>query len=55
LQRIVAGTQSMTVYKPVAQLARRAAEAAVSLARHEKVETTATVNNGKIDVPSILL
>lgn len=55
LQRIVAGTQTMTVYKPVAQLARRAAEAAVSLARHEKLETTATVNNGKIDVPSILL
>jgi D-xylose transport system substrate-binding protein len=55
LQRIVAGTQSMTVYKPVAQLARRAAEAAVSLARREKVETTSTVNNGKIDVPSILL
>lgn len=55
LQRIVAGTQSMTVYKPVAQLARRAAEAAVALARHEKVEATSKVNNGKIDVPSILL
>jgi D-xylose transport system substrate-binding protein len=55
LQRILAGTQSMTVYKPVSQLARRAAEAAVSLARHEKVETTAKVNNSKIDVPSILL
>jgi D-xylose transport system substrate-binding protein len=55
LQRIVAGTQSMTVYKPVSQLARRAAEAAVQLARHEKVETTSTVNNGKMDVPSILL
>jgi D-xylose transport system substrate-binding protein len=55
LQRIVAGTQSMTVYKPVAQLARRAAEAAVSLARREKVETKAVVHNGKVDVPSILL
>jgi len=55
LQRIVAGTQSMTVYKPIAQLARRAAEAAVALGRHEKLETTAKVNNGKIDVPSILL
>ncbi|HKV41791.1 MAG TPA: D-xylose ABC transporter substrate-binding protein [Blastocatellia bacterium] len=55
LQRIVAGTQSMTVYKPVAQLARRAAEAAVQLAKHEKVETKAVVNNGKIDVPSVLL
>jgi D-xylose transport system substrate-binding protein len=55
LQRIVAGTQSMTVYKPVAQLARRAAEAAVALARHEKVETTSAINNGKVDVPSVLL
>jgi D-xylose transport system substrate-binding protein len=55
LQRIVAGTQSMTVYKPVALLARRAAEIAVSLAKHEKIEATSTVNNGKIDVPSVLL
>ncbi|HEX8282784.1 MAG TPA: D-xylose ABC transporter substrate-binding protein [Pyrinomonadaceae bacterium] len=55
LQRIVAGTQSMTVYKPVHLLARRAAEAAVSLARGEKVQTAAAVNNGRVDVPSILL
>jgi D-xylose transport system substrate-binding protein len=55
LQRIVAGTQTMTVYKPVAQLARRAADAAVALARHEKTDTTAAINNGKMDVPSILL
>jgi D-xylose transport system substrate-binding protein len=55
LQRILAGTQSMTVYKPVAKLARRAAEAAVALARKEKIETTAVINNGKMDVPSILL
>jgi D-xylose transport system substrate-binding protein len=55
LQRIVAGTQTMTVYKPINKLARRAAEAAVALARGEKIETTGTVNNGKIDVPSILL
>ncbi|MEO6590027.1 MAG: D-xylose ABC transporter substrate-binding protein [Pyrinomonadaceae bacterium] len=55
LQRIVAGTQSMTVYKPVSILAAKAAEAAVQLAKKEKVETNGTVNNGKIDVPSILL
>ncbi len=55
LQRIVAGTRSMTVYKPVAQLARRAAEAAVALARHQEVESTSVVNNGKVDVPSVLL
>lgn len=55
LQRIVAGTQSMTVYKPVSRLAAKAAEAAVALAKKEKVETNGKVNNGKIDVPSILL
>lgn len=55
LQRIIAGTQSMTVYKPVAKLARRAAEAAVAMARREKVESTSAINNGKVDVPSLLL
>ena len=55
LQRIVAGTQSMTVYKPVHLLARKAAEAAVALARGEQVEAPARINNGKVDVPSILL
>lgn len=55
LQRIVAGTQTMTVYKPVSKLAVRAAEAAVALAKKEKIETNGKVNNGKIDVPSILL
>jgi D-xylose transport system substrate-binding protein len=55
LQRIVAGTQTMTVYKPVSKLARIAAEAAVALAKKEKIETNGKVNNGKIDVPSILL
>ncbi len=55
IQRIVGGTQAMTVYKPVQQLARRAAEAAVALARREQVESTSTVNNGFKEVPSVLL
>jgi len=55
LQRIVAGTQSMTVYKPVSVLAVRAADAAVALAKREAVNATSKVNNGKIEVPSILL
>ena len=55
LRRIVAGTQAMTVYKPVHQLARRAAEAAVALARGEPVATTDAVHNGHVNVPSILL
>ena len=55
-QRIVAGTQTMTVYKPIDALATKAAELAVKVAKKEAVtETTHPVNNGKKDVPSILL
>ena len=35
-QRIVEGTQLMTVYKPIEKLARNAAEAAVAMARGEE-------------------
>ena len=55
-QRIVAGTQSMTVYKPIKLLARKAAEVAMKLARKEPHgEATTPLDNGKIEVPSILL
>lgn len=54
-QRIAVGTQSMTVYKPIVPLATKAAEAAVALAKGERVETFESVNNGKKDVPAILL
>lgn len=54
-QRIVEGKQSMTVYKPIKPLADIAVEAAVKLARGEKVESKDTINNGKKDVPAILL
>jgi D-xylose transport system substrate-binding protein len=54
VQRIVQGTQTMTIYKPIQPLANSAVDAAVKLARGEKVETKDTINNGKKDVPSIL-
>lgn len=54
-QRIVKGTQSMTVYKPIKRLAEEAAKAAVMLAKGEMIETNSKINNGKIEVPSILL
>ncbi len=54
-QRVVDGSQSMTVYKPIHALAARAAEVAVAMAKGEKVETKATINNGKKDVPAILV
>jgi D-xylose transport system substrate-binding protein len=54
-QRIVAGTQSMTVYKPIRPLASRAAEIAVALAKRSAVESNAKVSNGSKDIPSLLL
>ena len=38
-QRIVAGTQEMTVYKPLRSLARMAAGSAVSLAKGQPVSS----------------
>jgi len=54
VQRIVEGKQTMTIYKPIVPLAYSAVDSAVKMARKEKLETKDTVNNGKIDVPSIL-
>lgn len=54
-QRIVAGTQTMTVYKPIKALTEEAAFLAIQLAKGESVETNRKVNNGKIEVPSVLL
>jgi D-xylose transport system substrate-binding protein len=54
-QRIVAGTQEMTVYKPLRSLARMAAGSAVSLARGQAIDSLVKVNNGSKDVPARLL
>jgi D-xylose transport system substrate-binding protein len=55
-QRIVAGTQTMTVYKPIKALAHRAAEVAVQMAKKQPLTgASRTTHNGKKDVPSILL
>lgn len=55
MRRIVAGTQTMTVYKPIAKLAKTSAEMAVKLARGEKIKVNGSVNNGKKDVDAVLL
>lgn len=54
VRRIARGTQSMTIYKPIQPLAFSAVDAAVKLARGEKPDAADRINNGKIDVPSIL-
>lgn len=55
VRRIVKGTQTMTVYKPIRALARGAATVAVQMARGEKVEGTSTVDNGLKQVQAVLL
>ena len=53
-QRIVEGTQVMTVYKPVEKLARKAAECAVLLAEgRELPEEAGTIESGAYEVPYI--
>ena len=52
-QRVVEGTQTMTVYKPIERLARRAAECAVQLAQGQEVNAAETMNDGISDVPYV--
>ena len=54
MQRIVDGKQTMTIYKPIVPLANSAVDSAIKLARGERIDAKDKVNNGKIDVPSIL-
>jgi D-xylose transport system substrate-binding protein len=53
--RILDGTQTMTVYKPLGLQAREAAEAAVALAKGQPVKTTASISNGARSVPAIFV
>ncbi len=53
--RIIRGTQTMTVYKPLGPLAKRAVDAAVALARGTKPATSDSIPNGSYKVPAILL
>lgn len=54
-QRIIKGTQAMTVYKDTRLLATDAITAAMKMVKGEDPGATATLNNKKKDVPSILL
>jgi D-xylose transport system substrate-binding protein len=55
IERIFDGSQLMTVYKPVRDEARAAAEAAMKLARHEGIESQTQVANGTLTTKAILL
>jgi D-xylose transport system substrate-binding protein len=57
VQRILTGQQLMTVYQPIRKIAEASAELAVPLAQGKTPPdiATARTNNGKEDVPSVLL
>ncbi len=55
LQRIIAGEQHSTIYKALKLEAETAAEIAVKALRGETVTTTAVADNGKKQVPAIVL
>lgn len=56
LQNIATGKQSMTIYKPIIPLANAAVEAAIKLAKKEKLDTKPFMNDViKKEVPAILL
>ncbi len=53
-QRIVEGTQTITIYKPIKKLAQKAAEMAVDLAKGKTITSEQTINDGEFDVPFIM-
>ncbi|CAI0985499.1 D-xylose-binding periplasmic protein precursor [Serratia rubidaea] len=55
VKRIIAGSQTMTVYKPISKLADEAANIAVQLGRGEQPKSNASLNNGSKAVPAWLL
>ena len=52
-QRIVEGTQTMTVYKPIEKLAKKAAECAVLLAKNDTIEDAETISDGTSEIPYV--
>ena len=55
LQRIIQGTQSMTIFKDTRELAKKAIDVAIKLGNEEPLITDIQLYNGKVYVPSILL
>ncbi len=54
-QRIAAGTQALTIYKPLKLEAGAAAEAAFKMAKGRAIVARQEVDNGRIKVPAVLL
>ena len=55
IRRIIQRTQSMTVFKDTRKAAKTIIDSSIKVVKGEDIEINAEVNNGKINVPSILL
>ncbi|WP_426399837.1 D-xylose ABC transporter substrate-binding protein [Ralstonia sp. R-29] len=55
VKRVIAGTQTMTVYKPLKLIASEAAQLSVSLAKGDKPKYNSQYDNGKKKVDTVLL
>ncbi|CAB3791777.1 D-xylose ABC transporter substrate-binding protein [Pararobbsia alpina] len=55
VKRVMAGTQTMTVYKPLKLIASEAAKLSVQLAKGETPTFTTKIDNGKKPIDTILL
>ena len=54
-QRIVDGTQLMTVYKPIEKFAEQVVDVCKTLSRGEKISSIKTINDGTYNVPYIVV
>ncbi|NJO88274.1 MAG: sugar ABC transporter substrate-binding protein [Chloroflexia bacterium] len=54
-QRIMKGTQNMTIYKPVKKMAYKCIELAFDIIKSGKIKSEQTIHNGRSEVPTYLL
>jgi D-xylose transport system substrate-binding protein len=55
VQYVANGEQTVTIYKPIKDLANKAAEMAVALTKGESISTNNTIQNGSVLTPAYLL
>ena len=54
-QRIVDGTQDMTVYKQIDKLVEKTVEICKTLAQKQKIKYASTINNGSCNIPYVMI
>lgn len=55
IRDLISGKQTLTIFKPIRLLADRAAQLGAGLLEMQPFLTITNVNNGKVDVPSLIL